>query len=86
TGEEALLTCAVITTPANSVVAPVHDRMPALLDPVSVDQWLNPAQTNITALAALLIPAGPETLTRREVDPRVNNVVNDFAELVAYSD
>lgn len=85
-GSEPLITCAVITIAANSVVVPVHNRMPVLLDPAAIDQWLNPALVDVEALQAVLVPAEPDALSRREVDPRVNNVANDFPELVALAD
>lgn len=37
---EWLQTFAVITTPANEVKAPVHDRMTVILHPKNYDRWL----------------------------------------------
>ena len=37
-------TCTIVTTAANVVLAPIHDRMPVILDPASYDRWLDPAQ------------------------------------------
>ncbi|MSP59537.1 MAG: SOS response-associated peptidase [Myxococcales bacterium] len=64
-------TFAVITTDANAIVAPVHNRMPALLDREEVREWLTlPARE-------LLVPAPPERLIGREVSRRVNSAEND---------
>jgi putative SOS response-associated peptidase YedK len=37
-----LESCAVLTTAANGVVSPIHDRMPVILDPASYERWLIP--------------------------------------------
>ena len=33
--------CLVLTTAANGVVNPIHDRMPVILDPASYESWLD---------------------------------------------
>jgi putative SOS response-associated peptidase YedK len=68
---------AVITTSANSAVAKVHDRMPALL--LSEEDhraWLED-DTDPEALKALLRPCPPGALELFEVQKRVNSVKND---------
>src|SRR5258707_762815 len=37
-----LETCAILTAAANSLVAEVHDRMPAILSEEGYDRWLDP--------------------------------------------
>lgn len=62
----------VVTTAANTVMAPVHERMPALLrDPASARAWLDP-DTSAADLAALLAPAPDAALRAIPVSPRVN--------------
>jgi putative SOS response-associated peptidase YedK len=39
---EPLESCLVLTTAANGVVLPIHDRMPVILDPASYERWLSP--------------------------------------------
>ncbi|PSB54255.1 hypothetical protein C7B61_22460, partial [filamentous cyanobacterium CCP1] len=34
--------CAIITTAANEVLSPIHDRMPVILEPKGYDLWLDP--------------------------------------------
>ncbi len=50
------ITCCLLTTAANAVLAPVHDRMPVIVMPADYDVWLDP-ETPIPAarkkLAAL---------------------------------
>ena len=33
--------CSLITTEANALMTPIHDRMPVILDPAGCDQWLD---------------------------------------------
>jgi putative SOS response-associated peptidase YedK len=35
-------TCTIVTTAANEVLAPIHDRMPVILSPQKYAQWLDP--------------------------------------------
>ena len=49
----AIESCAILTTIANSVIAPVHDRMPVILDPGSYDLWLDPGMKNVQATSAV---------------------------------
>ena len=41
-----LETCAILTTPPNSLVAEVHDRMPAILHEEDYERWLDPGITD----------------------------------------
>jgi putative SOS response-associated peptidase YedK len=34
-------TCAIITTAANALMAPIHERMPAIIDEAHYDRWLD---------------------------------------------
>jgi putative SOS response-associated peptidase YedK len=58
---------AIITTAANGVVKPVHDRMPVILDPVDYGQWLDP-RAGIDDLVTLLWHF-PEAMTSRMITP-----------------
>jgi putative SOS response-associated peptidase YedK len=79
-----LQTFAIVTTAANATVAPVHDRMPALLEGDDLALWLNP-QTAADDLQGLLGPAREDLLESRPVSPLVNSVKNDGPELIAAS-
>jgi putative SOS response-associated peptidase YedK len=67
--------CAIITVPANTAVAVVHDRMPALLGPAAAEQWL--IANRPESAAALLVPWPSDDLVLRPVSPRVNHVGHD---------
>ncbi len=46
----------IVTGPANPLVAPIHDRMPVLLDPSLYAAWLDPAVDAAGAHALLGVP------------------------------
>lgn len=71
----AALAFAVLTVDANADVAPVHDRMPALLDARALGRWLSGEAAADVALA----PAPDGELEARAVSKRVNRVANDDA-------
>jgi putative SOS response-associated peptidase YedK len=50
------LTCAVITIGPNQIVAPIHDRMPVIVNPTNYTKWLDPA-TSLQELQKLITPA-----------------------------
>jgi putative SOS response-associated peptidase YedK len=70
-GGDAFDTMAIITTTANETVAPIHDRMPVILDRTSADCWLDP-ETSADLLPILLGPCPGEWLTAYTVSRRVN--------------
>ena len=78
---EPLRTCVIITTAANQLMKPIHDRMPVILDPADWDSWLNP-DTDLETLQSLLVPAPASDLEAYPISTRVNNVRNDGPELL----
>src|SRR5690606_25359675 len=80
--EPPLRSCAIITTAANSTVAPLHDRMPAILTPDAAREWLNP-QTEAQVLSSLLLPAPNGWLALHPVSPTVNRAGEEGAHLIA---
>ncbi len=76
-GGERLESFTIIVTDANAVVAPIHDRMPVILDEAGADLWLEAGPERRLELVALLRPAPAEALVVRRVGPRVNSPGND---------
>jgi putative SOS response-associated peptidase YedK len=77
---EWIKTCAILTTTANSVASPIHDRMPVILNPGDYDLWLDPGMTDSAAASELLKPFDARQMRRYPVSNRVNNVKNDDEE------
>jgi putative SOS response-associated peptidase YedK len=76
-GDEPVESCTLITTAANGVVAPVHDRMPVILRPEDHARWLDPGEHRPAALAGLLVPPPDDWLVVNPVSRRVNNPRNE---------
>jgi putative SOS response-associated peptidase YedK len=74
---EPLETFAVLTTTANDVLAPHHDRMPVILDPKFYDDWLNPFLTQPETVERLLGPFPAMRMLARAVGSRVNSIKFD---------
>ena len=78
---EAVESCSIIVTAANSVMAPIHERMPVILAPGDYDRWLAP-ETPGDTLKAMLQPCDPAMIQAWPVSTRVNSPRNDGADLL----
>ncbi len=74
-------TCCLITTAANDVVKPFHDRMPAILSPDDYATWLDAGSTP-KAAHALLRPYPADLMEAVEANPLVNSPKNEGPELL----
>jgi|1186.fasta_scaffold105071_2 putative SOS response-associated peptidase YedK len=77
-----LRSCTIVTTRANTVLEPIHHRMPVVLDECRWDEWLDPANDDVGALGAMLEPAPDEWFDVFPVSARVNTPDNNDADLV----
>ena len=71
--------CTIITTEANALMAPIHDRMPVVLGQNDYAQWLDPTAIELTSL---LSPCPAEELVCYPVDPVVNNARNQGPQCI----
>lgn len=71
----------VITTSPNSLMEPIHDRMPAFLHPSEFDDWLNPEQPE-NLLADMIQPYPNDAISEHIVSKAVGNVRNNTPDLV----
>jgi putative SOS response-associated peptidase YedK len=79
--KEPLFTCTIVTTSANELVAPVHDRMPVILPRESEEAWLDRELPAEQALA-LLGPYPAEQMTAADASTLVNSADNDDLRLL----
>lgn len=69
-----LYSATIITTTPNAVVAPVHDRMPAILSgPEAEAAWLRPDLSAEDAVA-MCGPIAPERMQSAPANPKLNKV------------
>ena len=78
---QTITSCAVITTKANEVLAPIHDRMPVILEPELYDLWLND-DSRSPDLKNLLTPFPASEMTSHAVSYDVNHTKSDNENLV----
>ena len=74
--------CAIITTQANGVVEPIHDRMPVILPRSVESMWLDPDAEDPAVLSSLLDPVPAAEMEAYEVSSLVNSVANNAPECI----
>src|SRR5688572_3072736 len=60
-------TCAIVTIHANAAIAPVHHRMPVILDPDDYAKWLDPARRDPEDVKPLIRPCPPDWISLHPV-------------------
>jgi putative SOS response-associated peptidase YedK len=71
-GEE-ICSSTIVTTDANELVRPLHDRMPVILHQDDFRLWLNPAEHDKGILLPILKPFPSEELETFRVTPKMNS-------------
>ena len=75
-------TVAVLTVPANELVSPLHDRMPAVVTEDRFAAWLDPKESRPAKLLPLLVPYPVEQMEKWAVSSRVNSAAEDEPALL----
>jgi putative SOS response-associated peptidase YedK len=75
--------CAILTTGANELVRPVHDRMPVILPRLHWQAWLDRDLQEAAAVVPLLRPYPSDAMRAYPVSLLVNNPRNDRPECLA---
>lgn len=78
-----LRTFTIITTAANELMRPVHDRMPVILAPDAEEPWLDAGSVNPAAILSSLKPYPSESMEAYDVTTLVNSPKNDRPECIA---
>jgi putative SOS response-associated peptidase YedK len=75
-------TFTIVTSGPNSLMRPIHNRMPVVVPPQAWERWLDPTLSNPAQLQGLLQPIEDDHLEAYEVSRLVNNVRNDGPDLI----
>lgn len=76
-----LQTCTILTTSPNELMAPIHNRMPVIIEPEDFGLWLEPGPNPEQALH-LLRPFPADKMAAYPVSTAVNNPRNDTPECI----
>jgi putative SOS response-associated peptidase YedK len=80
--EDTILSCTIITTEPNELMAEIHNRMPVILPREAYELWLDPAERSPDQLNGLLKPYPAKLMTAYPVSKLVNSPQNDSPELI----
>jgi putative SOS response-associated peptidase YedK len=79
---EIIESCTILTTEANKVFRPVHDRMPVILHPETYVEWLGDDPRALEALKELLRPYPASEMVAYPISSRVNSPQNQGEDLI----
>lgn len=79
--DEIINSCVIIITSANTLLKPIHSRMPVILSEKAEEAWLN-EDADILTLKGLLNPYSAESMESYKISAMVNDYQNDFPEIL----
>ena len=82
-GGQAINSCTILTTEANEVLRPVHDRMPVILHPDEYEVWLDTDVRKLDLIKEMLRPYPAEEMMGHPVSTQVNSTGSRGPELIA---
>jgi putative SOS response-associated peptidase YedK len=80
-GAIGIVSCAILTTEPNSLLQPIHDRMPVIIPPERYADWLD-ARTPAPAVRDLMLSYPSEAMAAWPISLRVNSPQADDAEVL----
>lgn len=80
-GGKMIRSCTIITTTPNELTAPIHDRMPVILDESRLSFWLQPKPLE-SELKEILIPLDADQMHVYPVSAAIGNVKNNEPHLI----
>ncbi|MBD2514055.1 SOS response-associated peptidase [Nostoc sp. FACHB-973] len=82
TANEEIISCTILTTAANELLQPIHERMPVILEPQDYDLWLDSQVQTPQTLQQLLRPYPAPAMTAYPVSTLVNNSRHNSPECI----
>jgi len=80
-GAEQIVSCTIITTSSNELVAPIHNRMPVIITE-GYSEWLDMKERKPESLQGLLRPYPADEMEAYEVSTKVNDPKAEGVECV----
>src|SRR5215204_6588988 len=81
-GGQVINSCTFLTTEANRVLRPVHDRMPVILHPDDYERWLGAGVRELDLVKEMLRPYPAEEMVGYPVGTLVNSPRNQGVGLL----
>lgn len=78
--DEQVVSCTILTTAADEVVNPIHERMPIIVPSQYYEMWLDPEITQPQKILPLVTESDRTSLQAKPVSTMVNNPKCDRAE------
>ncbi len=78
-----ILSCTIITTEPNSIMKPIHNRMPVILHETDYKLWLSPDEKTPEQISPLLKPFPSEKMITYPVSTIVNSPANETPECIS---
>lgn len=75
-------TFTILTTSANALMKPIHDRMPVIVRPEGYQTWLDPTFRDVHQLLGLTLPFPEKDMEAWPVSTRVNNPRHEGPEIM----
>ena len=79
-GENALVSCSIITCEPNTLMKTIHDRMPVILDSEGQSQWLG--ESDPDKVKEMLTPFSPALMEAYPISTMVNSPSNQNKEIL----
>ncbi len=76
-----VLSCAIIVTEANALLAKIHERMPVIIAREDYERWLDPELSDPTEIQKMLVPYPADEMQAYPVGLQINNARNEGPEL-----
>jgi putative SOS response-associated peptidase YedK len=81
-GGEWVITCAILTTEPNALLAPIHDRMPVIIRPEDYNAWTDPS-TKVGDVGSMVAPFATGQMRAWEISLLVNDPKTDDVKILA---
>jgi putative SOS response-associated peptidase YedK len=80
--DQVLESCTILTTDANDLTQPIHDRMPVIVHPKDYALWLDLDVKDPNLLKPMLRPYPSEKMVAEPVSPKVNKASYDAPDCI----